>query len=196
MKYPTVKPGDLPRDQLILAYMPVVRDLAFTRWVLGSNILDFEDLISAGTIGLCKAVDRYDPSYNVLFLTYAEYRIRGEMVDEIRRMDMATRHQRIKINKDPTKHQDYVSILLGHRQVSDHTPIDPLDIIFRKELHKKLERSLVQLPKTHRTVLRMYFFKEISLLRIGKKLGFSESRASQIKTEGLKLLKDILVQIP
>jgi RNA polymerase sigma factor for flagellar operon FliA len=59
--------------------------------------LDAEDLISVGTIGLMDAMEKYDPEREAKFKTYAEFRIRGAMLDEIRSMDWIPRsvHERI-----------------------------------------------------------------------------------------------------
>ncbi len=55
------------------------------------NQVDREDLISAGMIGLIKAVDRYDPNRGASFPTYATTLMRGSILDELRRMDPAPR---------------------------------------------------------------------------------------------------------
>ena len=53
-----------------------------------------DDLISAGTIGLVDAIDRFDPGHNVQLKTYAEYKIRGAILDSLRSLDWAPRQQR------------------------------------------------------------------------------------------------------
>jgi len=59
--------------------------------------LDYEDLISFGNIGLLDAIDRYDPSLGYAFQTYAVSRIRGAILDEIRKFDWFSRTGREKI---------------------------------------------------------------------------------------------------
>lgn len=49
--------------------------------------IELDDLISAGTIGLIQAVDRFDPSRNLKLKTLAEHRIRGAMLDYLRQLD-------------------------------------------------------------------------------------------------------------
>lgn len=56
--------------------------------------LDAEDLASFGAIGLLEAFDRFDPTRNILFSTFAEYRIRGAMMDALRQGDSFTRYRR------------------------------------------------------------------------------------------------------
>jgi len=56
--------------------------------------LDFEDLVSYGSIGLFEAVDRFDSTRNNQFSTFADYRIRGAMFDALRSLDDLSRHSR------------------------------------------------------------------------------------------------------
>lgn len=84
------------RDQLILDYSPLIRFVAqriASR--LPSNI-DIDDLLSAGVIGLMDAIEKYDPSRDNKFKTYAEFRIRGAMLDELRSQDWVPRSIRDK----------------------------------------------------------------------------------------------------
>lgn len=57
----------------------------------------FDELISAGSMGLIDAVDKYDPKKNVGLKTYAQYRIKGAILDELRNMDWYSRSMRKKI---------------------------------------------------------------------------------------------------
>jgi len=60
-----------------------------------SVILD--DLISTGIVGLISAIDNFDPSHNVKLKTYAEYKIRGAILDSLRGLDWAPRQQRKRV---------------------------------------------------------------------------------------------------
>jgi RNA polymerase sigma factor FliA len=55
-----------------------------------------EDLVSTGVIGLISAIDNFDPSHNVKLKTYAEYKIRGAILDSLRGLDWAPRQKRRK----------------------------------------------------------------------------------------------------
>ncbi len=61
--------------------------------------LDVDDLIHAGVIGLIDAIGKFDPSRETRFKTYAEFRIRGAMLDEMRAMDWVPRsvHEKVKL---------------------------------------------------------------------------------------------------
>ncbi|MCC6141084.1 MAG: FliA/WhiG family RNA polymerase sigma factor [Nitrospira sp.] len=89
--------GDAHREQLIKEFAHVIRAMAHRLAFRLPAYLDAEDLISVGTIGLMDAMDKYDPNREAKFKTYAEFRIRGAMLDEIRSMDWIPRsvHERI-----------------------------------------------------------------------------------------------------
>jgi len=73
----------LPKS--IEAYMPLVHSIA--SMVSGKGLppsVDYNDLVSDGTVGLMKAWERFDPNRGVKFETYASYRIRGEILDGLK----------------------------------------------------------------------------------------------------------------
>jgi RNA polymerase sigma factor for flagellar operon FliA len=79
------------REELIIAYAQLVK-LVAGRLVmyLGHNV-EFEDLVSYGIFGLIDAIDKFDAEKNVKFETYASLRIRGAILDQIRKMDWIPR---------------------------------------------------------------------------------------------------------
>ena len=82
------------REKLILEGLPQVELIARRiRRNLPSSV-DLDDLISSGIVGLIAAIDRYDPKQNVKLKTYAEYKIRGAILDSLRALDWAQRDQR------------------------------------------------------------------------------------------------------
>lgn len=90
---------DPERERVIREFAPVIRAMAQRLAFRLPAHLDSEDLVSAGVIGLMDAMTKFDPSREAKFKTYAEFRIRGAMLDEIRSMDWIPRsvHQRISL---------------------------------------------------------------------------------------------------
>src|SRR5579862_10053817 len=82
------------RERLILEHLPRVRLIARRIHERLPESVNLEDLISTGTIGLIAAIDRFDPRHNVKLKTYAEYKIRGAILDSLRGLDWAPRQQR------------------------------------------------------------------------------------------------------
>ncbi|MFW7381827.1 MAG: FliA/WhiG family RNA polymerase sigma factor [Oligoflexus sp.] len=87
------------RDQLIMDYAPLIRFVAQRIAARLPSNIDIDDLISAGVIGLMDAIEKYDPSRDNKFKTYAEFRIRGAILDELRSQDWVPRSVRDKAKK-------------------------------------------------------------------------------------------------
>jgi RNA polymerase sigma factor for flagellar operon FliA len=82
------------RERLILEHMPQVKLIARKIHARFPGHVDLDDLISTGVLGLIAAIDRYDPSRGVQLKTYAEYKIRGAILDSVRNLDNASRDDR------------------------------------------------------------------------------------------------------
>lgn len=82
------------RERLIMEHLPQVRLIARRIHDRLPESVSLEDLISTGVVGLISAIDRFDPSQNVKLKTYAEYKIRGAILDSLRGLDWAPRQQR------------------------------------------------------------------------------------------------------
>lgn len=82
------------REQLILEHLPQVKLIARRIHERLPVSVSLDDLISTGVIGLIAAIDRYDPRHDVKLKTYAEYKIRGAILDSLRGLDWAPRQQR------------------------------------------------------------------------------------------------------
>jgi len=87
-----------PLEEVIEEFLPIINYWANRYSYQGSPVLSKEDLVSAGIIGLIEAYNRFDPSKKVKFRTFAEFRIKGAMLDEIRKLDIIPRSVREKIS--------------------------------------------------------------------------------------------------
>ncbi len=87
------------REQIILEYAPLVKVVAGRlSMYLGYNV-EYDDLVSYGIFGLIDAIDKFDTNKEVKFETYASLRIRGAILDQIRKMDWIPRTVRQKQKK-------------------------------------------------------------------------------------------------
>lgn len=87
------------REQIILEYAPLVRVVAGRlSMYLGYNV-EYDDLVGYGIFGLIDAIDKFDAAKDVKFETYASLRIRGSILDQIRKMDWIPRTVRQKQKK-------------------------------------------------------------------------------------------------
>jgi RNA polymerase sigma factor for flagellar operon FliA len=115
------------RERLILEHLPQVKLIARRIHERLPESVSLEDLISTGIVGLIAAIDHFDPSHNVKLKTYAEYKIRGAILDSLRGLDWAPRQQRRrakqieaaiaaleqKLHCAPTEEQIAASLKLG-----------------------------------------------------------------------------------
>ena len=84
------------RDRLILTYAPLVK---FVAGRVGASLpahVDEQDLVSYGLLGLIGAIERFDPSREIKFETFAMARIRGAIIDELRSLDWVPRSVRTR----------------------------------------------------------------------------------------------------
>ncbi len=85
------------RDELIVKYCPFVKNIVLrmaTKFPI--DRADIDDLVNVGIIGLMGAVEKYDAKRNVQFETFAYLRIKGAVLDELRKRDWASRSVRTK----------------------------------------------------------------------------------------------------
>lgn len=86
------------REKMIMDHLVLVKYIAKRLANHLPACIDMEDLIEVGIIGLIDAIEKYDPTKNIKFKTYAEFRIRGAILDELRSLDCTPRsiHQKAK----------------------------------------------------------------------------------------------------
>ena len=87
----TFVPGQTTSEEVVAMHTALVRRIAFHLIARMPPSVQADDLIQAGMIGLLEAAGNYDPSHGASFETFAGIRIRGAMLDEIRRLDWAPR---------------------------------------------------------------------------------------------------------
>ena len=122
------------REQLILENAPLVKYVVDRMAISLPAVLEYDDLISHGIVGLMQAVDRYDPGRGVPFQVYAATRIRGQVLDTLRRLDLvprsvrqrareienAIRRLREKLGRTPTDEEIGRQLGMSANAVRDH----------------------------------------------------------------------------
>jgi len=84
------------KDEIITEYAPLVKNVAGRISMQVGQFTDYDDLVGHGVFGLIDAVDKYDSQKGVKFETYASFRIRGAIIDSIRKADWIPRSLRQK----------------------------------------------------------------------------------------------------
>jgi len=98
--YPPAAPGvpvlNGEEERVLLEHLPIVRFLARRIHERLPQHVDIEDLVSAGVVGLMDAFQKFDPAKKVQFRSYAQFRIRGAILDSLRTLDWSPRDLRRK----------------------------------------------------------------------------------------------------
>lgn len=187
-----------PDEQLIRENMPLVKIIArrFSKRLPASVAQD--DLLGAGALGLIDSVVRRRGNDESSFACYTRIRIRGAIFDELRSHDWLPRRSR---HIDPAAAVDGPPrpVAVIHFDdlptEADRTPADkssegnPLSALSRKRVAAMLRQELDLLPERDRLVLHLHYFKGMRLKEIGRFLGVSEARISQIHHRALSQLK-------
>jgi RNA polymerase sigma factor for flagellar operon FliA len=87
------------RNELVMKYVPLVKHVVLRLMPTYRKHVDFDDLMSGGLLGLMDAIDKFDITKGVKFETYASLRVKGEIIDQIRKQDWAPISLRQKIKK-------------------------------------------------------------------------------------------------
>jgi RNA polymerase sigma factor FliA len=96
---PETREGDKEKEDKVLQYAPLIHFIANRLALRLPPSVSREELVSAGVVGLLDAVEKFDAGLGIKFKTYAEHRIRGAMLDELRKMDWFPRSVRKDIQR-------------------------------------------------------------------------------------------------
>lgn len=188
-KYSMTQPPEL-KEKLIIHYAPLVKYIAGRlNMYLGQNV-EYDDLISYGVFGLIDAIDKFDLSKNVKFETYASLRIRGAIIDNIRKMDWVPRSLRKK-QKDIEQAYAQLELKLG-RAATDEEIMDFLDITAEQFDELIKQTSIISLVSLEDYIQHSNGYEGLSLSSTS-----SEHPESHVENLEVKnILKDAIEQLP
>jgi len=224
------------RDDLLRRFAPLVRHVVERVATTLPRTVDHEDLYSAGVLGLLDAHAKFDVRKGVKFETYAVWRIRGAVLDQLRALDWVSRSMRrkarnldgvtrkldqklgraaseVELAREMNLSRDEFYRLLDqvrgavlvsldeNRSGEDQEPTtladhlaDPSAVNLEERLEEEerkvvLLRTLDRLPEQERLVVALYYYEHLTLKEIGRALGISESRVSQVHTRAMSRLR-------
>lgn len=144
---------------------------------------DLGDMVNSGYVGLLQALIRYKKEPDDKFLHYAQLRIKGSIIDDMRKMGMARGR-----NSDLKK-----SVIFNDIDDYDLTTIDnPCTYTIAKDLLIKAQQKIQSRKTKQRQVLEMHFLKCKKPRDIARDLGYTEGRVSQIISEFRVDIKDMI----
>lgn len=184
------------RSALIEHYAPMACRIARAMNVPVGPVAGPDDLESAAFMGLIDAVDRYEPIRGVPFEGYATLRIRGAVLDEVRRVDEVGRADRRRQREALASGADAEVIAtvsldqLLDRGYAGAVADDELGERFDAEdLRSRVESALHYLPPRQREVLSRYYGDALTLRQAGARMGISEARACQLHGRAIQNLR-------
>ena len=151
--------------------------------------IEMADLVQAGNVGLLKAEKSYEPESGIPLAGYAKFRIRGEMLDMIRRH--ASRSFVLACDRDSVddaeQPMEWLACVPAPAEASPHSSA------LRQQRSAILREEIRRLPDRYRRVVSMRYSGELTLREIGAELRVNESRASQIHRLALMRLRQALL---
>lgn len=147
-----------------------------------------DDIESAAIVGLIDAVDRYDPERGIPFEGYAGLRIRGAVLDELRRVDERTRDERRKARANVDDVEPGIGAFASTISLDmlletgdrDWAAEDEPDRYEHQDLRMRVESALDCLPPRQRELLARYYGDSLTLRESALRMGISEARACQL----------------
>ncbi|MBF0187825.1 MAG: FliA/WhiG family RNA polymerase sigma factor [Magnetococcales bacterium] len=128
--------NSLSREEIILKYSPMVKYVSGRMAMKLPHSVDVDDLYQVGILGLIDAATKFDPDRGIKFQTYAEFRVRGAILDELRAMDWVPRQVRQVATQIQDVYQELEAKL--ERPVEDAEVADHLGITL-EEFYEQLD---------------------------------------------------------
>lgn len=151
-----------------------------------------DEMFAAGMEGLMKAARSYDSSQGAAFKTYAYHRIRGAILDEIRRLDFLPRSIRDKARKEGVQAPSLVGLPTDKDGYDSLAAKPGASAVEQNDLREILSAEIKRLPEKLRLVMTFYYGEGMKMRDIGNRLGLTESRVSQIHSNAVARLRRVL----
>lgn len=182
------------RNEIVESNLKFVFDVA--RRYTGRGVA-ISDLISEGNMGLMYAIDKFDESKDVKFISYAVWWIRHSMLDAIRRKKLKSL---VEVEPDDT----YNNMSVIHSEDEEDEEVKKVDTFFSdssEEFEREMQATqtklinniMSSLSEREEMIINHYYgingSEKLNLIEIGNKMGITSERARQIKNQGIKKMR-------
>ncbi|MBI5726871.1 MAG: sigma-70 family RNA polymerase sigma factor [Ignavibacteriales bacterium] len=180
------------KQRIIMQYTNLVHYVIQRSHLISQTVVNEDDYFQIGVEGLSEAIERFDPAYGTKFETYAIPRIKGKILDELRKIHAksmvgAKRKQFAKTFSLTEQYNDEEGSQLYELIPDDNdTPEMELD---KSELRTIMIQALQQLPERERLIISLYYYESLSYKEIAELLNVTISRVSQIHSRVIEKLK-------
>lgn len=177
-----------------------------------------EDLVAAGSMGLLHALRSKKHTCPEMLAAYARIRIRGAIIDELRRHDWSPRRRRTPAVPSPTivhgrttingaalpneeKSEKIGVVVIGFddlppaQSLREEGP-SPLEQVEVQRSSHEVRNAVAKLPPRERAIVTMRYFEEVPSKAIASKMGLSEARVSQLLARATSQLRALLTEHP
>ena len=228
------------KKEITMRYLYIARTMATKLYDLYSTTMQMEDAVNEGVVAIIKGIDMYDPDKNIKFSTYITTRVRGAMLDYVRKqewmprgfykqlgiIESACEDMKLELGRTPTvdelaKHlgiekkrcqriismknrgniQSLDLLLENHNtikgvqiinNVNNETQTQPEDACLWEEDMRVLAEGIAQLNEKEQKTLALHYMEGLKIEQVGRVMGVSQPRASQIHTMALRKLRQFI----
>ncbi len=188
------EPNPNTKKQIMINYTNLVHYVIHNSKFMNLNVVDEKDYFQFGVEGLSEAIDRFDPDYGTKFETYAIQRIRGKIIDELRKLQIKPR------NYNQEGEVQFKNVSLNNSYDSDDgyqlyeiVPSDsetPEEVTDKSEEKQILVDAIKSLEERDRLIITLYYYENLNYKEIADVLSITVSRVSQIHSKIIKEMKE------
>lgn len=205
------------RARLVECYLGFAKRLAGSLFAQRpDNSVDFADYLQYAHVGLLEAIDRFDPSREARFETFASYRIRGSILNGLPKTSehAAQREYRREIMHDRVESmrsaaesgrdsfEELVEITAGlalgfiledsdlHSQADERVDSDPYRVCELRRVQGSLNLVVGALPPREREIIRLHYLEQMDFTAIAAAMALSKGRISQLHSRALRLMRE------
>lgn len=186
-EYKTTK-SLLVRKQIISNYINLVHYVIHRSKFIKLDVVERNDFFQFGILGLVEAIDRFNPDLGIKFETYAIQRIRGKIIDELRKLQIKPRtnlseengvaYQNVSLYQQIESEEGF----LLHEIISADIP-EPFNSLEEDEQQLVLFNMLKDLPEREQLVITLYYIENLNFQEIAEVLNLTISRVSQMRRQ-------------
>lgn len=219
-------PGPQLREQLIASYLSFTRSLAARSYRMrADNSVPFDDYLQYARVGLVEAIDRYDPSRESSFETFAGYRIRGAILNGLgheselaaqrdfwrthtaERIDSLHSYPSAPRANEAAELEELVQLTMGlaigfllesgePTLVDETVAANPYAATELAHLGEWVREAVNQLPEREQGIIRRHYFSQCEFQAIAVELSLTKGRVSQLHAQALGRLRRLLAEMP
>lgn len=179
MLWERVEQGDLQaHKQLMTAYQPLVFKLAISFQLPEADTME---LIQEGMVGLLEAAENYDYTRGVAFSVFASFRIKGSMVDYLKKSNSSTLYLEGDLGSGLTLGETLASV-----QAS------PTELAERQLLQEKVTQALGRLPEKEQQVITGMYLEDRTAQSIARAIDVSLGHVYHLQKKGIRRIRGML----